>query len=316
MTRICLLLLALLCLGADIAFGVDEPPTLEALLTFEAAAEAGLDAEEAGLGEEMRRSAMRAAVLAFGAQAGLARRGFEIGRMLERYGARLSAIYRFRELMLRNGGFTVMPPVLAATDRAFMLERNGTHAASARRVLRIVEPERIVSGVPHWRDFLTREWDQAQLPAALLFPRDGAEAVRWRGWLRRGWAQGTALADDIFAADLERLNRVFEGLVLWRRANLGGMVSAPSLETAHIAVSGHGRLVRIDETVAGLGAPARFELRPDRWRALPEGDNPSVGTGPSAGNTPTGGRTPWDGGTRSGAGALSEGGAPSGGYAP
>ena len=322
MTRICLLLLAVLCLGADIAFGADEPPTLEALLKLEAAEETGLDAEEAGFGEEMRRSAMRAAALAFGAQAGLARRGFEIARMLERHGARLSAIYRFRDLMLREREFTVMPPVLAATDRAFMLERNGTHAASARRVLRIVEPERIVSGVPHWRDFLMREWDQAQLPAALLFPRDGAEAVRWRGWLRRGWAQGTALADDIFAADLERLNRVFEGLVLWRRANLGGMVSAPSLETAHIAVSGHGRLVRIDETVAGLGAPAGFELRPDRWRALPEGDDPSVGTGPSAGNTPAGGltpaggRTPWDGGTRSGAGAPSEGGAPSGGYAP
>ena len=292
MTRICLLLLALLCLGADIAFGAEEPPTLGTLLTFEATEEAGMDAEEAGFGEEMRRSAMRAAGLAFGAHAGLARRGFEIARMLERHGARLSAIYRFRELMLRERGFTVMPPVLAATDRAFRLERNGTHAASARRVLRIVEPERIVSGVPHWRDFLMREWDPAQLPAALLFPRDRAEAVRWRGWVREGWAQGTALADDIFAADLERLNRVFEGLVLWRRANLGGVVSAPSLETAHIAVSGHGRLVRIDETVAGLGAPARLELRPGAWKPLPEADNPAVGHNPAAGRTSSGGVMP------------------------
>ena len=290
MTRICLLLLALLCLGADIAFGADEPLTLDALLTFEA--EAGLDAQEAGLAGEIRRSAMRAAGLAFGAQAGLARRGFEIARMLERHGARLSAIYRFRELMLRDRGFTVMPPVLAETDGAFRLERNGTHAASARRVLRIVEPERIVSAVPHWRDFLMREWDQAQRPAALLFPRDGAETARWRGWLRRGWAQGTALADDIFAADLERLNRVFEGLVLWRRANLGRMVSAPSLETAHIAVSGHGRLIRIDETVAGLGPPARFELRPEAWRPLPEADNPPVGRNPAVGQTPSDGVMP------------------------
>ena len=292
MTRICLLLLALLCLGADIAFGAEEPPTLEALLAFEGAEEAGMDAEEASLGEEMRGSAMRAAALALGAQAGLARRGFEIARMLERHGARLSAIYRFHDLMLRDRGFTVMPPVLAATDRAFRLERNGTHAASARRVLRIVEPERIVSGVPHWRDFLMREWDRAQVPAALLFPREGTEAVRWRGWLRKGWAQGTALADDIFAADLERLNRVFEGLVLWRRANLGGMVSAPSLETADIAVSGHGRLVRIDETVAGLGAPARFELRPEAWKPLPEANNPAVGRNPAAGRTPLDGVMP------------------------
>ena len=37
-----------------------------------------------------------------------------------------------------------------------------------------------------------------------------------------------------------------------------------------MAVSGHEGLMRIDETVASLGAPARFELRPGRWKPLPE----------------------------------------------
>ena len=119
-----------------------------------------------------------------------------------------------------------------------------------------------------------REWPEADLPAAVLFPRGDTEAARWRRWLREGWEHGTELADDIFAADLDRLNRVFEGLVQWRRANLAGMVSAPSLETEHIAVSGHGRLVRIDETRAALGEPSRFELRPGEWKPLLEGGTP------------------------------------------
>ena len=164
-----------------------------------------------------------------------------------------------------------MPPVLAGTDRAFRLERSGTQAARAERILRIVELERIVSASPNWRDYLVRDWPEAVAPAAILYPRDGAEARQWRRWLREGWRHGTALADDIFAADLERLNRVFEGLVLWRRARLAGMVSAPALETARTAVSGHEGLMRIDETVARLGAPARFELRPGEWKPLPEG---------------------------------------------
>ena len=271
MTRFCLLLLALLCLGADIAFGSSEPPpTLAALLEAEAP-EPASDDEESGFAGEKRSSAMRAAALAFGSQGGLARRGWEIARMLERQGPKLSAIYRFRDLMLHYHGFTVMPPVLAETGRAFRLDGDGARAASARRVLRIIEPERIVSAVPHWREFLVRDWPEAVSPAAILFPREGAEAVQWRRWLREGWRHGTALADDIFGADLERLNRVFEGLVLWRRARLAGMVSAPALETARTAVSGHEGLMRIDETVARLGAPARFELRPAEWKPLPEG---------------------------------------------
>ena len=275
---VALLLLALLCLGADIAFGADgPPPDLKALLEAEPPNEA---MDDGGLSTEMRGSAMRAAALAFGSRAGLARRGWEIARMLERHAHRLSTIYRFLSLMMERDGFYVIPPVLAQTDRAFRLERSGRQAAGAERILRIVEPERIVSAVPHWRDYLVREWPEALPPAAVLFPRSDAEAARWHRWLREGWEHGASLADDIFAADLDRLNRVFEGLVQWRRANLAGMVSAPSLETERIAVSGHGRLVRIGETLARLGAPARFELRPGEWRPLPEGDTPSGGGTP------------------------------------
>ena len=292
MTRFCLLLLALLCLGADIAFGGSEPPPSLAVLLETEAPEPVSDDEESGFAGEKRRSAMRAAALAFGSQGGLARRGWEIARTLERHRERLSAIYRFRDLMLHYHGFTVMPPVLAETGRAFRLERSGTQAARAERILRIVEPEKIVSAVPHWRDFLLRDWPEAVPPAALLYPRDGVEARQWRRWLHEGWRQGTALADDIFGADLERLNRVFEGLVLWRRARLAGMVSAPALETERTAVSGHEGLMRIDETRATLGAAARFELRPGEWKPLPEGHIPSGGDTPSGGHTPAGRHTP------------------------
>ena len=271
MTRFCPLLLALLCLGADIAFGGSEPPPPLAALLEAKAPEPASDDEDSGFAGEKRRSAMRAAGLSFGSQGGLARRGWEIARMLERHGPKLSTVYRFRDLMLHYHGFTVMPPVLAETGRVFRLERSGTQAARAERILRIVEPGKIVSAVPQWRDFLVRDWPEAVPPPPILFPRDEAESRQWRLWLREGWRHGTALAEDIFGADLERLNWVFEGLVLWRRARLAGMVSAPALETARTAVSGHEELMRIDETVASLSASARFELRPGEWKPLPEG---------------------------------------------
>ena len=167
--------------------------------------------------------------------------------------------------MLRRDGFTVLPPVLAETRRAFRLEPAGTRAASARRVLRIVEPARLVSATPDWRDWLARSWLPAEPPASVLFPRDAREDARWRRLLAEGWAEGVALADDIFAADLDRLNRTFEGVVLWHRLKRAGMLTAPGVEIERAGVSGHERLMRIGASSARIDRPARFELDAHRW---------------------------------------------------
>jgi len=248
-----------------VASAAKPPPDLVSVQTF--APEAG---PEIPFAADKRASAVRLAALGFGARAGLARRAWEIGEMLDRHEARLSAIYRFGDLVLREGGFTVLPPVLAETRRAFRLdagagERAGTAAASAERVLRIVQPARLVSAVPGWRDWLGRSWLPAEPPASVLFPRDGDEEARWRRLLAEGWAEGRALAEDIFAADLDRLNRTFTGVVLWHRLHRAGRVTAPTVEIARAGVSGHERLVRIGAASARIARAARFELDAGRW---------------------------------------------------
>ena len=80
---------------------------------------------------EKRASAVRLAALGFGARAGLARRAWEIAAMLDRHSGKLSAIYRFGDLVLRRDGFTVLPPVLAETRRAFRLENRPARARRA-----------------------------------------------------------------------------------------------------------------------------------------------------------------------------------------
>ena len=257
----------LLLLMAVPVRAADPPPDLKALYEFGPAPGAAIP-----FAEEKRHSAMRLAALGFGARAGLARRSWEIGVMLERLSAPLSAIYRFGDLMLTGQGFTVLPPVLAETRQAFRLGLGQDRAASARRVLRIVEPERIVSAAPHWRDYLVRSWRTPAPPAAVLFPRTGPETTLWRQWLAEGWAHGTALGDDIFAADLDRLNRTFEGVVLWHRLHLVEMVSAPGLSTTYTAAAGHERLLRIGETSVRLDRRAAFNLDTRAWRVTDGGD--------------------------------------------
>ena len=225
---------------------------------------------EASFAEEKRASAMRAAALGYGARAGLARRGWEIARMLDRHAVQLSAIYRFRDLLVTVRGFRAMPPVAAETRRAFRLGRDGTRAAAARRVVRLVAPERLVSAPPHWRDYLLREWPKAEPPVSVLFPRNARERTRWKGWIAEGWRRGTRLADDVFAADLDRLSRDFEGIVLWRRLVLARMATAPSIEVGRAPVSGGPRTMRIDEAFAALGERARLVPHAPEWRVTVE----------------------------------------------
>ena len=238
----------------------DAPPSLAAVQAMEAAS--GPDAPFAA---ERRARAMRLAALAFGSRAGLARRSWEIAAMLERHAARLDAIYRFGALMLREDGFAVLPPVLAGTRRAFRLARDGADAARAEEVLRIVEPARLVSAAPGWRDWLRRSWPDAAPPASVLFPRDDEEKARWKRLLAEGWAEGRKLADDIFAADLDRLNRSFEGVILWHRLHRAARVGAPGIEVTHAGVSGHERLMRTGAASARIARPARFALDAGRW---------------------------------------------------
>ena len=162
-----------------------EPPALSEVV------ESGPSREiDASFAAEKRSSAMRAAALSFGARAGLARRGWEISRMLERHAPQLSSIFRFRDLLLTEGGFTVMPPVAAETRRAFRLGRDGAQAASAGRVVRILSDARFVSSPPGWRDYLVRRWAAAEAPVSVLFPRDRAEEGKWKAWIVEGWREG------------------------------------------------------------------------------------------------------------------------------
>ena len=260
-------------LAAEQGRGVDAPeapPTLEMLGDL-----AAPDAvTRLAFAVEKRRAAMRLAAVGFGARAGLARRTWEIAGLLERFAGPLSRVYRFRDLLLDEGGFTVLPPVLVETRRAFRLARGQDQAASAGRVLRIVEAERIVSAPPDWRDYLIRTWRPPEPPAAVLVPRDEAETALWRGWLAEGWAHGVALADDIVVSDLDRLNQTFEGVVRWHRLHLARMVTAPGISASAVGISGDGRLLRIDETRVRLGPPARFNLDAKDWRVLGQGGRP------------------------------------------
>ena len=183
----------------------------------------------------------------------------------------MDRIYRFRALIERRHGFVVVPPVVGETERAFRLARDGRQAAAAKRVVRIVESGRLASAPPHWRDFLVRRWPDVEKPVSVLFPRDDEETQLWAGWVASGWAEGYALADEIFEADLDRLNATFEGLARWGVMHEARMVGAPKVDVSRAGVAGDGRVMRVGETIVRMGEPASLNMRARDWKPLVEG---------------------------------------------
>ncbi len=257
--------LLLLAATAAPAFADDGPPLIDDVLAMD---ETGGRQLAVTFADETRRRAMATAATALGSQAGLERRGWEIARLLDRYSRQLHRIYRFRDLMLREAGFMVQPPVLAETRDAFLLARDQTQAAAAGRVVTILASEKLVSAVPSWTDFLVRTWPEPAVPAAVLFPRGAEEEALWEARVREGWEAGRRLADEIFADDLDRLNGIFTGLILWHRLHLAGMVTAPVIGTREVAVAGGGETLRIAERFVAIDRAASLVSDPAAWRAV------------------------------------------------
>ena len=241
------------------------PATLEEILETKPVSE-----KVVKFADERRQAAMRDAALGFGTQSGLVRRAFELGQVLDRYERQLDRVYRFDRVLIEREGFQVLPPVVVETTHAFRRGDDGRRAATARRVLRIERPAQVVGRAPRWRGYFERTWETPRPPSAVLFPRAKAERELWRRWVEEGWAEGTRLAEDIFAADLDRLNRDFEGVVRWRVLEAQRMVTAPELDVMRWAVVGGGREMRVDERAIAIEVDARLNPITEDWVVIEE----------------------------------------------
>ena len=243
----------------------DMPPTLEEVLAAKPEERKSVEFRD-----ERRRSAMRDAAISYGMQSGLGRRGYELGRMMERYGRELDRVFRFDRLVISREGFLVAPPVVVETTGAFRRNAAGDRAVTARRVLRIVQEAEVLGRSPGWRRYFDRSWKAADAPSEVLFPQTEEERALWREWVREGWAAGKRLAEETFVSDLDRLDRDFTGIVTWRILEAQQMVTAPELEVHERPVVGGGEEMRVGERELRIRARARLNPVLEDWEAIEE----------------------------------------------
>ncbi|MCL5260519.1 MAG: type IV secretion system DotC family protein [Gammaproteobacteria bacterium] len=216
---------------------------------------------------EIRLAALTQTARGIGAQAGLAWRSKQINVTLNKQKRNLDHVFDFNYLLLEHN---VLPPVLMESRNTLNLADQNTIRA-ADRTYKIVYPPRFVTAPPTWRDYIWMAYKRPETPSNSLLPRGPDERAVWNEYTNMGWSEGIAQADEIFTANIARLSRDIQGMILYRKLLAQNMVSAPFVSQADLGVTGGGNDLNINDRILRITTIPELKANPKVWNPVVAG---------------------------------------------
>ena len=225
--------------------------------------------EEPKKGEDrLRMPAMQEAALAYGAQAGLAYTTRSINKTLMARAGELSKTYDFARVMIQGpDNVMVVPPVISEAQDAWEVSDAGQTLRVADKVYEIVENEQFTAVAPVWQTYLIMNFDEAEMPPAMLLPRSDAEKAEWKRWVADGWQKGEEQAQANLQANLDRLTRDFTGMVRFKKLAEEKLVNTPRIAAANLGTTGTGQDMRQNDRAVKITSPATLNVNSRDWSA-------------------------------------------------
>lgn len=245
-------------------------------------------------GDKLRQPAMRDAALSYGARGGLAWTSRGINEMLRARSAELTKTYDFNRVMIRTPSqATILPPVISEASETYETSDAGKTLRVADKVYEIVEQARFSSNAPLWHSYLIRSYTSPEPPPDTLLPKSDGERDAWRRWITEGWEMGNKQAQEIFEADMRRLERDFVGMVRYKSLLEEGKVSAPVVAEGNLGVTGTGQDMRVNDRALRITKDPTLQTPTKGWTASPSPvtqdqaaqDRPTAQAEPPADNT-------------------------------
>jgi hypothetical protein len=243
-----------------------ETPSLEQILANSSKAP---KLEEPKKGEDrLRLPAMQEAAVAYGAQAGLAYGTRAINKTLQTRAAELSKTYDFTRVMIQGpDNVMIIPPVISEAQDAWEVSDAGQTVRIADKVYEIVENEEFTAIAPVWQSYLIMDFKEAEMPPAMLLPKDGSEQEQWKHWVAEGWKKGQEQAEATLQANLDRLNRDFTGMVRYKRLAEEKLVNLPRVAGTNLGTTGTGQDMRQNDRAVKIMQPASLNVNQREWSA-------------------------------------------------
>jgi defect in organelle trafficking protein DotC len=229
----------------------------------------------------IRLDALKETALALSAQGALSKRSQEIDTMLEKNRQYLDQIFNFQALVLDHD---VLPPVIVEGRQILNLPDDET-IRIADQTYRIIVPARFITAAPNWRNYLWLNYSKPEAPDTTLLPRSNQpeELKIWKKHINEGWNHGAEQANGIFAENLARLKRDYQGMALYRKLLNQKMVSAPVVAKTELGVTGGGIELNINDQFKRITEQSGLNPNSDEW--APAVAQPFTGVHGNASNT-------------------------------
>lgn len=215
-------------------------------------------------GDASHYLAMREVALSYGAQSGLHWKSTQVLHYLDKHSLELDKVYNFNALLMKHN---VLPPVVAHYGKSYTVEDNSTVRLSDHEII-MVKPARFVSSAPMWRDYIYISFVEPEEPPKGLLPQTEEELLIWRTAAEEGWKIGVEQSSIIFQDALSRLNKDFEGMVLYQMLHLQNMISAPYTETTNLGVTGNNQGIRLNDKIIKITRPSVLNTQTNQWQPV------------------------------------------------
>lgn len=214
----------------------------------------------------IRYQAIQETATSFGAQAGLSWQANNIDQNLTKQAALLDQTYNFNALMLDNN---VLPPVLEQGDQLLNLA-DSQSIRIADKTYKIVSQARFVTTPPNWREYIWMNYPKPEVPDRTLLPKNAQEQQVWVKYIHLGWKQGITQANTIYADNLARLQRDFQGMILYKELLAKNMVSKPFVASSNLGVTANDddSQLYINDKVLRITALPKLDPNSKNWRAV------------------------------------------------
>jgi len=212
----------------------------------------------------LRSEQLKDTALTFGAQSALAYYSSLINHSLEDDAIHLRSVFNFSALLLDHN---VQPPVLLTSHNSVNYSSPDVLRISDK-TYKIYQQARFVTTTPTWQNYLITHYRKPELPHKSLLPRTKAEQAIWRKWVKVGWEQGQQQAQVIFAENLERLKRDYNGMLLYRSLLARHMISKPFVAKTDLGVTGDGNAIEINDQVLRITAVSQLQTDSKAWKPI------------------------------------------------
>lgn len=212
----------------------------------------------------IRLQGLKETALTVGAQGALAKRSSELNLLLEQNHKYLDQSFNFYALILDQD---VLPPVLVEGRNTMNLDNNDT-IRIADQTYQIVQQARFVTAPPNWRTYLWLNFPKPDVPDPTLLPKpDSAQEINtWKKYVHEGWDEGVSQANGIFAENLARLKRDYQGMALYRKLLSEKMISPPVVAKTDLGITGGGSELTVNDRFKRITAHPSLNPNSQEWQ--------------------------------------------------